>query len=122
MDFHSRTSTCFAPPGRSWPNDFIAIGIWRWLPTYGDSKPRCVMSLKWLAKSFALNRVSLYIKGSVSHSIVSFVSLLFQALAHEEPMICHSEPIGNVLLAGPTMVLFHLAAMQQLLTSMFTYV
>eukprot|EP00965_Chrysotila_dentata_P060027 1991109-Pleurochrysis_carterae.AAC.1 len=38
-------------------------------------------------------------EGSVSQSIVSFVSLLFQALTqHEEPMICQSEPIGNVLL------------------------
>eukprot|EP00965_Chrysotila_dentata_P003064 99960-Pleurochrysis_carterae.AAC.1 len=59
-------------------------------------------------------------EGSVSQLIVSFVSLLFEALMHEEPMICYSEPIGNVLLAGPTMVLFHLAAMEQLLTSMFT--
>eukprot|EP00965_Chrysotila_dentata_P045986 1528069-Pleurochrysis_carterae.AAC.1 len=77
---------CFAPPGRSCPNSFIAIGILRWLPTtYGDSavscanvsgfllvvnKPLCcVMSLKWLAQSFAFNRVSLYMEGSVSQSI-----------------------------------------------------
>eukprot|EP00965_Chrysotila_dentata_P051262 1699491-Pleurochrysis_carterae.AAC.1 len=73
-------------------------------------KPLCVMSLKWLAKAFASNRVSWYMEGSISQSIVSFVSLLFQALTHEgslsfllAPMICHSEPIGNVLLAGPSM-------------------
>eukprot|EP00965_Chrysotila_dentata_P224146 6194008-Pleurochrysis_carterae.AAC.2 len=72
-------------------------------------------------QSFAF-RVSLYMEESVSQSIVSFVSLLLQALTHEEPKICQSEPIGNVLLNRPTMVFFHLAAMQQqLLTSMFTY-
>eukprot|EP00965_Chrysotila_dentata_P144699 4780024-Pleurochrysis_carterae.AAC.1 len=58
MDSYNRTSICFAPLGISWPNSFIAIGIWRWLPKYGDSfQILCVVSLKWLAKSFAFNAI-----------------------------------------------------------------